>query len=120
MTRVAINWNAIDHAFLNESLNRLLLSPVFDKSPRQQNLLRYLVKESIIGNAERLKRYTLGVELFNRGADFVPNVDAIVLVEVGRLRTKLREYYTSEGASDDVLLNLPKGRYAIDITLNLN
>ena len=117
MTSVATSWNAIDHALLNTSLDKLLLSPIFDKSPRQQDLLRYLVKETLAGNAERLKGYTLGVELFNRGADFDPNVDAIVRVEVGRLRVKLRDYYTLHGDVDDVFFNLPKGSYAMDITL---
>ena len=60
MTSVATSWNAIDHALLNTSLDKLLLSPIFDKSPRQQDLLRYLVKETLAGNAERLKGYTLG------------------------------------------------------------
>ena len=119
MTGSATNWNANDLALLNECLDKLLLNPLFDKSPRQQDLLRYLVKETLAGNAERLKGYTLGVELFNRGADFDPNVDAIVRVEVGRLRTKLREYYSLEGTSDEVLFNLPKGSYAIDITLRV-
>lgn len=117
MTSVATKSNAIDHALLNASLDKLLLSTIFDKSPRQQDLLRYLVKETIAGNSDRLKGYTLGVELFNRGEDFDPNVDAIVRVEAGRLRTKLREYYTLHGEIDDVLFNLPKGSYTMDITL---
>ncbi len=104
-----------DQALVHECLERLLSSPPFEKSPRQQDLLRYLVKETLAGNAERLKGYTLGVELFGRGVDFDPTTDAIVRVEVGRLRTKLREYYGSNGNVDAVVFALPKGGYVIDI-----
>jgi hypothetical protein len=96
----------------------VLLSPVFEKSPRQQDLLRYLVKETLAGNAHRLKGYTLGVEIFGRSADFDPSADAIVRVQIGRLRTMLREYYMLHGQSEAVLFALPKGSYAIDITLS--
>ncbi len=105
----------LDQALLYECLERVLSSPPFEKSPRQQDLLRYLVKETFSGNAERLKGYTLGVELFGRGVDFDPTTDAIVRVEVGRLRTKLREYYTNSNQADAVKFDLPKGGYAIDI-----
>lgn len=109
-----------DQALVYECLERVLSSPSFEKSPRQQDLLRYLVKESLAGNAERLKGYTLGVELFGRGVDFDPTTDAIVRVEVGRLRTKLREYYGSNSLADAVTFNLPKGGYAIEIYAQKN
>ena len=57
---------------MNECLDRLLSSSVFEKFLRQQKLLRYLVKETLVGNAHRLMGYTLGVELFGRGEDFEP------------------------------------------------
>ena len=120
MTSLATNWNASDQALLNTCLDKLLLSPIFDKSPRQQDLLRYLVKETLAGNAQRLKGYTLGVEIFNRGADFDPNLDAIVRVEATRLRNKLREYYDTLGMQDNVRIELPKGAYALEITLQQN
>ncbi len=105
----------LDQALVHECLERLFSSPPFEKSPRQQDLLRYLVKETLAGNAERLKGYTLGVELFGRGVDFDPTTDAIVRVEVGRLRTKLREYYEMFGKTDNVQFGLPKGGYQIEI-----
>ena len=85
------------------------------KSHRQQALLSYLVKETLAGNAQRLKGYTLGVEIFGRGTDFDPATDAIVRVEVGRLRIKLREYNQLYGQSEAVLFELPKGGYSVDI-----
>lgn len=76
-----------------------------------------LNKETIAGNSERLKGYTIGVEFFDRGVDFDPNLDAIVRVEIGRLRVKLREYYKLYGQADTLILDLPKGSYVVTITL---
>jgi TolB-like protein len=109
-------WDSNDQALINNCLDSVLFSPIFEKSHRQQDLLRFLVKETLTGNSQRLKGYTLGVEIFGRGTDFDPSVDAIVRVEVGRLRTKLREYYSLNDKPDAVLFDLPKGSYAINIT----
>lgn len=97
------------------ALEKLLASPLFAASPRQQSLLRYLARQSFSGNAERLKGYVIGVEVFGRGTDFDPAVDAIVRVEAGRLRSRLREYYLGEGQADPICFELPKGSYALRI-----
>jgi TolB-like protein/Flp pilus assembly protein TadD len=39
-------------------------------------------------------------------------VDPIVRVEAGRLRSRLSEYYKTEGSDDPVVIDLPKGRYS--------
>lgn len=117
MTSPPASWNATDQALLQTCLDKVLASPVFEKSYRQQDLLRHLFKETLNGNAQRLKGYTLGVEVFGRGTDFDPALDAIVRVEVGRLRAKLREYYDTHGQSDAAVIELPKGSYVVNITL---
>src|SRR5260370_4729882 len=37
----------------------------------------------------------------------------MVRVQAGRLRTKLAEYYGSEGADDSILVEMPKGNYVL-------
>lgn len=103
-----------DKGVLEQCLEKVIASQVFSKSARQKDLLLYLVHQSVNGHADRLKGYVIGVEVFGRGSDFDPAVDAIVRVEVGRLRTKLREYYENEGASDTLEIMLPKGGYAVE------
>ena len=107
---------ATELTILNECLDKLLSSPIFIKSQRQQELLRYLTKETLSGNAKRLKGYTLGIEVFKRGSDFDPAIDAIVRVEVGRLRAKLLEYYKYYGLSDPIVIELPKGSYILEFS----
>lgn len=97
------------------SLEKLLASQIFTTSPRQQRFLKYLVDQTLNGNSEQLKGYTIGVEVFDRGNDFDSTLDSIVRVEAGRLRSKLREYYEMEGRRDAIRFDFPKGTYTIDI-----
>jgi adenylate cyclase len=107
-------------------LDRILASPCFVQSERQQRFLRFIVTETLAGHTDRLKGYTIALEVFDRDASFDPAIDAIVRVEATRLRAKLREYYDREGRTDSVRFELPKGAYAIrmewrapEITLSL-
>ena len=102
-----------NHAEANIWLDRLLTSSVFARAERQKRLLRYLVDETLAGKAASLKGYTIGVEVFDREANFDPAIDAIVRVQAGQLRAKLREHYDGEGRGDAVRFDMPKGAYAI-------
>jgi adenylate cyclase len=94
-------------------LDRILASPCFVQSERQQRFLKFIVAESLAGHTDRLKGYTIAVEVFDRDVSFDPGIDAIVRVEAARLRAKLREYYEREGRTDPVRFELPKGAYLI-------
>lgn len=94
-----------------EQLERVLQSEVFRSTGRSSKLLRFLVDQTLNGHAERLKDYTLGSEALGRGEDFDPRTDPIARVEASRLRSRLELYYATEGASDPVLITLPKGGY---------
>lgn len=107
------NWTKTQDVKVNECLAKILSSPIFSKAERQQRFLSYIVAETLAGRAEKLKGYTIGVEVFDRESSFDPAIDAIVRVEAARLRTKLREYYDGEGAADPVQFELLKGNYAI-------
>ena len=94
-------------------LARILASPCFVQSERQQRFLKFIVTETLAGHTDRLKGYTIAIEVFDRDVSFDPAIDAIVRVEATRLRAKLREYYDREGRTDSVRFELPKGAYAI-------
>jgi adenylate cyclase len=94
-------------------LDRILASPYFVQSERQQRFLKFIVTETLAGHTDRLKGYTIAVEVFDRDVGFDPAIDAIVRAEAARLRAKLREYYEREGRTDPVRFELPKGAYVI-------
>jgi adenylate cyclase len=93
-------------------LERILSSRCFSNAARATDFLRFVVEQTLAGNGPRLKGYTIGTEVFARPADFDPRADPLVRVEAGRLRSRLAEYYQSEGAGDPVLIELPRGGYA--------
>jgi hypothetical protein len=94
-----------------EHLEKVLSSEVFRTAGRSSKLLRFLVEETVAGNADRLKDYTLGAVALGRGDSFDPRTDPIARVEVSRLRSRLDLYYATEGASDPLVIALPKGGY---------
>ncbi len=85
---------------------------MFARSERISRFLRFAVEHALGGSASAIKEYLVGVEVFDRAPDYDPRIDPIVRVEARRLRTKLRAYYGSQGAADQVLIEFPKGAYA--------
>jgi hypothetical protein len=74
-------------------------------------LLQYLAKQSIEHPDAPLKEYQIATEVYGRHADFDPQSDSTIRVQVGRLRLKLAEYYAGDGATDHIVVRIPKGSY---------
>ena len=96
---------------IREQLERIFKSGSFVQSRRRQLFLEYIVHETLAGRSERLKGYNIALEVFGRPPTFDPVADPIVRIEAGRLREKLRHYYDTEGMSDPVRIELPRGTY---------
>src|SRR6267143_6861500 len=94
-------------------IERLVSSQTLHGSESLCKLLRYLAKHVLDHPGVPLKEYQIATEVFGRQADFDPQLDSMVRVQAGRLRTKLAEYYNTEGASDRLVVELPKGSYAV-------
>lgn len=76
-------------------------------------LLRYLADHALKHPGVALKEYQIATEVFGRPTDFDPHLDSLVRVQAGRLRSKISEYYASEGSEDPIIVELPKGTYAL-------
>jgi len=76
-------------------------------------LLRYLANHALDHPGKPLKEYQIATEVFGRSSDFDPQLDSIIRVQAGRLRSKLAKYYESEGANDPIVVDLPKGTYLL-------
>jgi predicted ATPase len=96
---------------IRAQLATILRSQLFSNAPKLSRLLDYLVERSLDGSADRLKEYSLGLEVFDRGESFDPRIDTIVRVQARTLRRKLKEYYDAEGRLDPIVIELPKGHY---------
>lgn len=96
---------------IRAELERILASAPFTGSHRSQQFLRYVVDNSLENRETALKEYSIAIEVFEREPTYDPSIDATVRVEAGRLRTRLREYYRSEGQNDPLIIEIPKGGY---------
>src|SRR4051812_1272805 len=96
---------------VQKQVERLLASATFARSPQLSRFLRYCVEKTLIGRPDQLREQILAVEVFRRARDFEARRDPIVRVEARRLRSKLEEYYQTEGRNDPVLISLQRGDY---------
>ncbi|RDJ19825.1 tetratricopeptide repeat protein [Bosea caraganae] len=102
---------ALDTDSKRAALENLLAHPGFRVSQRNKNFLRFVVEESLAGRGDRIKAYTIAVDVFGRGADFDGMLDPVVRIEAGRLRQALTNYYAEHGQSERIHISLPRGGY---------
>ncbi len=104
-------WNEAEKRAVRSQLDCIARSPVFQTAGRMAALLDYLVDAELKGEAGQLNQSKIAIDVLGRDSKFDPSADSIVRVEIGRLRSKLLEYYASDGKNDSVFIELPKGRY---------
>lgn len=93
-------------------LERVVTSTDFAVPERARRFLRYVVEEALAGRGERLKAYTIALEVLGRDEGFDASADPAVRLEAGRLRRALERYYLLAGRDDPVRIEIPKGGYA--------
>ncbi len=89
----------------------MVLSDTFRRSPQLGAFLRFVVEAVLHGKSDRIKAYTIGVEVLRRNTNFDPQLDPIVRVEATRLRRAIERYYAGPGAEDRIIIDLPRGAY---------
>jgi len=94
-----------------QQVERLSKSHSLRGSDSLCRLLQYLAEHSLAHPPSTVKEYQIATEVFGRPANFDPQGDSTVRVQAGRLRAKLAEYYTTEGADDPLVVTLSKGSY---------
>lgn len=92
-------------------VERIVASPLFMKSPRLCSFLTYICELSIRGRADEINELNIGEALFERARNYDPSADGIVRSHASRLRQRLDQYFTEEGAHETVRLVIPKGGY---------
>lgn len=93
------------------ALQRVLASHSFSRSEVIRRILKYIIESSVAGHAKDLKEYTIAIDALNCPNNFDPKADNKVRVQMQRLRKKLDEYYSEEGAHDPVRILIPVGHY---------
>jgi hypothetical protein len=94
-----------------EQLNRMLESHLFKNSRRYPVLLKFIVEEALEGRSESLRERPLGVQVFDRPADYDTASDPIVRVTVAEIRKRIAQYYHDEEHDAEIRIELLPGRY---------
>ncbi len=103
----------VEREALHSQIEKLNRSVILHGSESLCKLLKYLGEHSLDSPGTSLKEYQIATEVFGRPADFDSRVDSTVRVQTGRLRSKLAEYYSGEGAADRLVIEIPKGAYSL-------
>jgi hypothetical protein len=101
----------VDPAEVYSAVERLRRSRAMSGCHRLVQLLTFVVGSTVRGEATHLKETTIGVAVFGRSPDYDPKVDTIVRSQAWRLRSKLKKYYSTEGANDPLIIEIPIGHY---------
>jgi len=94
-----------------EFIRRIRESEALRRSGRLKELLAYLVKHSASYPDTPVSEHDIGTDVYRRRPDYDTSHDTIVRVQVAQLRKKLERYYETEGAHDELILTIPRGRY---------
>ena len=103
---------------IEAELEKILASRAFTEADRASRFLRFVVQWHLKGKGTEIKEYVVGVEVLGKKTDFDPRTDTIVRAEARRLRSRLDQYYASEGKDDSVKISVPRGSYAPQIEHN--
>jgi hypothetical protein len=99
------------HSGIEQAARRILDSEGLRRSGRLRELLTYLLKRASLAPDIPIREHDIGSEVYGRRPDYDTSHDTIVRVQITQLRKKLERYYETEGAQDELILTIPRGRY---------
>ncbi|MBZ9792975.1 adenylate cyclase [Rhizobium sp. 3T7] len=102
---------------IRNQLARVVNSPEFPGVGRSAAFLTYVTDEVLSGRGDRIKGYSIAVEVFKRSEGFKQD-DPVVRIEAGRLRRALERYYLVAGQNDPIRIDMPKGGYVPSFVWN--
>ena len=105
---------------IEDQVNLILESRDFQASSKLSEFLRFIVIETLNGNADQIKGYTIATKVLGRGDDFDQSKDPIVRILAGRLRRAIEYYYHTDGKDDPIHINIPLGSYVPEFEPNKN
>lgn len=92
-------------------LDLLVHDEVFRSSKRSVAFLRYVVEQTLTGQADQIKERSIGVEVFGRDPAYDTNTDHVVRTAATELRKRLATYYVDKKHRDELRISLVPGSY---------
>jgi hypothetical protein len=94
-----------------ELVQRLIESPHLIGSARLRDFLLHVTACAIRETPEDATEQQIGIRVFQRSPGFNSSEDSIVRSQARLLRLKLSAYFNAEGASEPLIIEIPKGHY---------
>ena len=107
-----------DKAKIREQMSRLLRTSHFKNSKRYPVLFQFIVEETLAGRGEFLKERLLGVQVFDRPADYDTASDPIVRVTIAEIRKRIAQYYHEDAHDSEMRIELLPGSYVPEFRLS--
>jgi hypothetical protein len=96
---------------IHAQLDRMLDNPHFSHSRRFPSFLRFVVEQTLAGEADQLKERTIGIEVFAKDPGYDTASDPIVRVTAAEIRKRIAQYYQEPGHRSELQISLPPGSY---------
>uniref|UniRef100_Q022Z0 Uncharacterized protein n=1 Tax=Solibacter usitatus (strain Ellin6076) TaxID=234267 RepID=Q022Z0_SOLUE len=93
-------------------VERVASSRYVNRSARLRDLLVYLSSRVLEEDVDEIHEQEVGYKVFGRAANYDTSSDNIVRVHASMLRKRLEQYFAEEGASEPLVIEIPKGNYA--------
>jgi hypothetical protein len=98
------------HVEVLEQMERVLAHPLFSQSKRYPAFFRYVVEQTLHGNADQLKERTIGMAIFGRSADYDLSLDPVVRITAAEVRKRLAQYYYT-ARTEELRIEIIAGSY---------
>jgi hypothetical protein len=90
---------------------RIASSRQFAKASQLREILIYVCQRVLSDPSAVIREQEIGCNALGRKADFNPQEDNIVRVQISQVRKRLDEYFASDGKDEPVQITIPKGAY---------
>jgi hypothetical protein len=92
-------------------VERVSNSHALKRSAKLRDLLFYLCHRCWVEEAEEIREHEIGVDVFQRPANYDSTQDTLVRVQASQLRKRLEKYFNEDGQSEPLILEIGRGSY---------
>jgi hypothetical protein len=92
-------------------LERVVASPQLKRATRLREFLLFVGQRSLKDGLEQIHEQEIGSKVFGRPENYDTSLDNIVRVNASELRKRIEDYFESDGASETLILEVPRGSY---------
>ncbi len=94
-----------------EVVERVCNSSHLRRSAKLRDLLVYLCHRQWVDGVPEIREHEIGVDVFQRPADYDSAQDTLVRVQASQLRKRLERYFAEEGRDEPFVLEIAKATY---------